>query len=309
MKKNSLNTTGLSLSQAQSISNLCYQRALEIDQTFAVVNNYSKKVVIDNETKTLQSGSKLPDNVLELLQQKSGLHACQAFLMENIKAKDQMLTAAKNEAADVSKVEEPERPVPERPEILSAVNEDYGWAQLKASEINEFLEVEAFAAHIGQFIHKDGLLARLRSELPHVPEIEWLVIKDGVKSPVTIDKHHKSPELLKLHEDLAALHRVKEQRVNYFKAKVKNLITKRNAEIAKLNADAQNECEKNNNENNQAYHVVYSKYNEQCNSIRKEFEKLRQAKISEIAAMRIEVDPRFQETVNEFLTKVPEKED
>jgi hypothetical protein len=46
-------------------------------------------------------------------------------------------------------------------------------------------------------------------------------IKDGEKTPVEIKIHHNSEDLLKIHEELAALHRQYEQRVNYFKAKVK----------------------------------------------------------------------------------------
>ncbi len=48
-------------------------------------------------------------------------------------------------------------------------------------------------------------------------------------------------------EELAAKHREFEQRVNYFKAMVKNLVTTRNAQIAKHNADIQNAAAKTNN--------------------------------------------------------------
>ena len=46
-KKNSLTSNkGLSLSQAQSISNLCNQRAREIESKLNGVNNYSKSVAV-----------------------------------------------------------------------------------------------------------------------------------------------------------------------------------------------------------------------------------------------------------------------
>ena len=313
MKKNSLTPNkGLSLSQAQSISNLCNQRAIEIAAGFIGVNNITKTVKVNGEDKIVFEGRALPDNVTELINSKSKLHACQAFLMENVKAKDAMLNQARQQSADLSDVQYPEKPAFTDPTdgSLGEVTENgWGWDQLTAKELNEFMEVESYAAHIGQFIHKDGLLTHLRTELPNIPAIEWMVIKDGVKSPVTIDKHHTSEKLLKTHEELATLHREKEQRVNYFKAKVKNLVTKENARIAKHNADLQNAAAKNNNELQAIYETALRKANEQANDIRVEFEKERQARISEIAAMRIEVDPRFQVTVDEFLTKLPDNKE
>ena len=91
MRKNSLSTKGLSMSQAQSISNLCNQRALEIDRVLNQINNFSKTIRIDGVDRILTLGVEIPNNVMELLKEKASLNACQAFLMENIKAKDFLL--------------------------------------------------------------------------------------------------------------------------------------------------------------------------------------------------------------------------
>lgn len=312
MKKNSLTPNkGLSLSQAQSISNLCHQSATEIGAELQIVNNFTKTVKVEGEEKIIIAGRKLPKNVVEMLKKKASLHACQAFLMENIKAKDALLNQARQVNADLSEVVYPEKPkfIDPIKSSLSQVNENWGWDELTASEHNEYLEAEAFAAHIGQFIHKDGILTGLRNELPHIPAIEWMVIKDGIKTPIEITKHHDAGELLAIHNDLAAAHREYEQRVNYFKAKVKNLTTKENARIAKHNADLQNAAAKQNNDLQGSYETAMKKANEQANDIMAEFEKTRQAKIAEIAAMRIDVDPRFQDVVNEFLTKLPDSKE
>jgi hypothetical protein len=311
MKKNSLTPNkGLSLSQAQSISNLCNQSATEIQAILHGVNNYTKKVRVNKEDKVILKGKKLPENTLELLNKKAALHACQAFLMENLKAKDAMLTAARHASADLSEVVYPEKPdfVDPTDGSLAEVDEDWGWEQLSAAELNEFFEAEAYAAHIGQFIHGSGKLTNLRNELPQIPTVEWMTIKEGVKSAVDIEVHHKAEDLLKLHNELAAVHREKEQRVNYFKAKVKNLVTKENARIAKHNADLQNAAAKTNNDLQVEYETKMKVANEKANDIRKAFEIERQNRISEIAGMRIEVDQRFQAVVDEFLTKLPEKE-
>jgi len=317
MKKNSLTPNkGLSLSQAQSISNLCNQRAGEISADLNGVNNYSKEVdvPVKKEVKThvIIVGKPLPSNVVELLTEKSKLHACQAFLMENLTAKEDLLNQARNITVDISNLEVPERPKLVGAEInmLSQVTEkNWGWAQLSAAELNEYYEAEAYAAHIGQFIHQGGLLDTLRRELPNVKTVEWMTIKEGEKTPVTVKPHHNSKDLLKVHEELAALHRGYEQRVNYFKAKVKNLVTKENARIANVNADAQSAAEATNNELQTTYDTAFKAYNEKVKTLRAEFEKERQDNIKEIAAMRISVDVRFQETINVFLNQLTEEKE
>jgi hypothetical protein len=306
MSKNSLSSKGLSLSQATSISNLCNQRASEIGKKLEVVNNYSKTVTVGNMMHVTVKGRPLPENVVDLLKEKAELHACQAFLMENIKTKDAMLKQIKVVPADISGVKFPEEYEYVEPKVITQVGEDWGWDQLTVAEYNEFLEAQAYAAHIGEFIHKGSPLDKLRAELSTLPDIEWMNIKDGEKSPVVIETHHTSEGLLKVHEDLAAIHRSYEQRVNYFNAKVKNLVTAENARIAKLNSDAQNEATKINNDRQTEYQTAYKKATEELLNVRAEFENARQASIKEIAALKISVDPRFQKVIDIFLVKLPE---
>jgi Skp family chaperone for outer membrane proteins len=149
----------------------------------------------------------------------------------------------------------------------------------------------------------------LRSELPGIPKVEWMSIKDGVKTPVDIEVHHTSEQLLKLHEELAAVHREYEQRVNYFKAKVKNLTTAENARIAKENADNEAEAEKTNADLRNKFNKEMDEYNAEVKKIKLEFEKERQEKIKKAAALRIDVHPRFQKVIDEFLKKLPESQD
>jgi len=105
---------------------------------------------------------------------------------------------------------------------------------------------------------------------------------------------------------LAELHRGYEQSVNYFKAKAKNLATEENARIANVNADLMNDAAKKNADLQGAYETAFAKYSDEVKTIRTEFEKVRQAKIRQIASMRIEVDERFQTTVDIFLKQLPD---
>lgn len=303
MKKNSLSKSGLSLSQAQSISNLCYQRASDIASMISGLNNATKTLKIGGETYVETVGKKIPANIVALLQEKALLHSCQAFLMENIKAKDELLKAKKSEVF-VSSLVAPVRPELVEPQYINTVGEDWGWEQLSVSEYNEYLEAEAYAAHIGQFIHKNSPLDILRKELSTMKTLEWISVKDGEKTPLKVDIHHTSEELLKVHEELAALHRKYEQRVNYFKAKVKNLVTEENARIAKANADAQAEANAENSVLLSNYQNAYTLYQQELQKEKQTFESQRQDAIKHLAGLRIQVDSRFQGVVDTFLKQL-----
>lgn len=302
MKKNSLSTKGLSLSQATSISNLCNQRAEEIQNKIDKLNNYSKTITINEKELNTVNAVGMPTDIIDILKEKAQLHSCQAFLMENIKAKDELLKSLKNDQCDTSSIDLPEYPDYEQPKLLRGVDEQFGWSQLSISEINEYLEHESYASHIGQFIHKGGKLDKLRNELTTIPAIEWMEIETGKKIPVEIKLHNTPETLMSIHEQLATIHREHEQKVNYYKSKVKNIVTEENARIAKLNAD---ELARVNNINA----VLELDYNSKNKSVlditqkmKNDFEIERQNKIKEAVSLRIQVDARFQPTIDKFIT-------
>ena len=301
--RNSLNTTGLSLSQAQSISNLCFQRTQDISSNLSVINNAEKTLKIGNETYIETVGNKIPANVVDLLLEKALLHATQAFLMENIKAKDSLLKELKAKYF-ISPLTEPDYPAIKSITLIPLVDEKWGWDQLSLSEYNEYLEAEAYAAHIGQFIHKDCKLDILRKELSTIKTLEWMTIKDGEKTPLKVSVHHNQVQLLDIHNNLAALHRKYEQRVNYFKAKVKNLVTEENARISKVNADEQAIVNNSNKKMEDTFSELLRVYRAENLRLIQDFEKTRQEDIQKVAGLRITVDTRFQPTVDKYLKEL-----
>jgi hypothetical protein len=303
MRRNSLSSKGLSMSQAQSISNLCNQRSRDISFKLADINNISKKIKIGHEEFVEVEASPIPDNLSDLLSKKSALHATQSFLMENIKAKNEMLDEIKWREFEFDK-DSPVKPTLKSLKNESEVDEKWGWSKLSVAEYNEYLEAEAFASHVGQFIHKGGKLDQLRTELPSIKKLEWMEIEAGKKTPVKVEIHHTSDELGKIHEELAALHRGYEQRVNYFKAKVKNLVTSENARIAKENAIKQAEVKEANDNLLDAYNKEMESYRSSYREASNLFEENRQKEIAIASALRIDVDSRFQPVIDMFLKEV-----
>jgi len=274
-----------------------------ISQTLSGINNATRTFKLNGEEFTQVVGKPIPADVAALLQEKAKLHAAQAFLMTNIKAKDGLLGEIKTRGFKPS-LEAPENPTLDVFKPILLVQEQWGWDQLSQAEYAEYLEQEAYAAHIGQFIHKDSVLDTLRNELPKVKSLDWIDVKTGERTPVKVEVHHTPEQLLKHHEELANLHRGHEQRVNYFKAKVKNLVTEENARISKENALGQAEVNKLNEKLRLDYTNVYLTYSEAVKVAREEFEAARQAEIQSTAALRISIDPRFQETIDSFLKKL-----
>jgi hypothetical protein len=297
-----LSTKGLSMSQAQSISNLCNQNAQEIQRELDSYNNATKSITIDKVQYTLQEGIVIPDDILDKLKNKGDLHACQAFLMEAIKGKESELERLRLISPSLLHLVAPIRAYAPDYDILDNEEESWGWAQLSDSEYSEYLQAEAMASHLGQFIHRNGKLTQLRKELPNTASIEWFEVKDGEKTPVRITKHHHSQSLMQLHEDIAEEHRVYEQRVNYFKAKVKNLVSDQNAHIQKLNADNAAEFLKIEKQFNEEFRIAQDAYNGEILRLTMAFNSNRELLIKSAAALRISVDPRFQNVIDLFIT-------
>jgi translation elongation factor EF-4 len=132
------------------------------------------------------------------------------------------------------------------------------------------------------------------------------VLEKDKKTPLDIIIHHRSEDLLELHEKLAAVHREKEQRVNYFKAKVKNLVTEENTRIANENTLAQNAVNQVNSERWTEYTALEKQWRGDFTKAQKQFEVQRQEKLKIRSALRIEVPQRFQSIIDKFL---PKKED
>ena len=304
----SLHTTGLSLSQATSISNLINQKALDIKADLDSINNYSKCIDINGKEHNTVNPKPISDDIIGKVIELGRIHATQAFLMENIKAKTALISKIKTQKFETDLVE-PIRPTTDSFKPLKEVDEVWGFEQLTESEYNEYLDATSIASHIGQFIHRGSVLDKLRKELPTIPAIEFFELKKDEKTPVTIKVHHTPGQLLSIHNELAKQHRDAEMRVNYFKAKVKNLVTIENGRIAQSNADGQNSVNSNNQTILNQWNDLYREYTDRLLVQRQEFEVKRNEEIKKASALRIKIDPRFQETINLFLEKDKEGEE
>ena len=301
VKKN-LGSTGLSMSDAQSASNMANQLATSIEGDLKRINNYSKRITINGNSKILLKDVPMPKNIVELIKKKAQCHALQAFLMESISLKEELMKEEKNRVFTTDLVE-PAIPVIKSYNNLPLVDESFGWNQLTDSEYNEFLEAEAMASHYGQFIHKGSILDNLRKEIDTVPSLEWFEVEKDKKTPVDIDVHHDKTKLDELHTEFSHLHREAEKTVNYFKAKVKNLVSKENSRIEKVNAEGLEAIRAENKKLTDQYNIERIDYSSKYQVEFKEFQSKKETAVNELSALKIVVDPRFQTLLDEIIGK------
>lgn len=295
-----LQNEGLSMSQAQSLSNLCYQRAAEIDRKLDVINNSTKVVMIDNQEYTKQEGYKMPENVLDLLLEKSKYHALQAYLMEMITCKNNLLTTIKNSRPEY-KLEMP------KPPIFKDFDDYDDYKQvsdqmefLSDEERVEYLELEAYAAHLGQFIHKDGKLTKLRNSLPKIQELEFILTDGGKEYPVKVSKHHSSDELMFYHEQISKLYRDFEKRLNYLKSKSLTLKNEFNANISAKNSKELKEINRYNKKIRDEYDAQVDDYRKSKNQLDNAHQEFILRESSRVSKLKIVVPTRFKDLVEEL---------
>ena len=296
-----LGKNGLSMSQAQSISNLCNQRAVEIDNTVDNFNVIAKTLTIDGEIYEKVEAKPIADNIIELIMYKAKYNGTQAFLMECIKAKEALLESIQQEQPSIGHITMPEKKYIDTSLYKDIVTEDWGWQQLSAKEMAEYLDVEAQAAQVGKFIHKRGKLSQLRHQLAQFSPLEFTDIYGDRKTPVRVTRHHSAEELHGMYEAFAKIHRECNQRVNYFKAKVKNLTSAENEKILRENAVLKSRYEAEVQANNAEYAMAIEEYRNTKDVFVTEFYADRESRLNEASKKRIDVDPRFQEVIDELI--------
>jgi hypothetical protein len=295
-----LGTQGLSMSDCQSLSNLCNQEAINIDKKLKSVGLFDKSVKIDNVDKIIHKTDRMPDNVKELLERKALLHSLQGFLMDSMKRKDAFIKE-ENERTFVYDVSRPIQPTYEVEPQLKQVDEIWGFDQLTDDEYNEYIRDEAFASHIGQFIHDKSILDSLRKEVYKIPAIEWIELKKDEKTPVDILVHHKPEFYDDLHKELSNLHRDYEKKVNYIKAKVKNLVAEENQKLQLEYKQKLQEISERNRLLREEYNKEFTKWTTNYNLAKSTFEKEKIEKVNDLAKLKIVLYSKYESLKNELM--------
>lgn len=299
MEKHFLSKTGLSITQAQSISNLCNQYCVEIDNVLQNINIISKEFTFNQEHFIEQKANEIPANLVELLNKKGEYVSLQAFLMENIKLKDYLLEQADNKYFHFNE-DAPVQPRFVEPKASPRITE----VELSEEDRIDYLIQESYASQIGKFIHKGEKLDMLRKEASNTPLVEWKKIDSNITIPIKNTIHTTSEELFKIHLQLVEIHRVHAQKLNYYKAKIKNQLSDLNAEIVRKNAEEYDKATAEYQKELQEYNEELRKYEERYHKALFTFQEEKEKEMKRIASLRIKIPEIFKPLVDTLLKKV-----
>ena len=281
------------MSQAQSISNRINQEAMDIERTIAAVNSASKSFVVNGEEYETQTAVPLP---LDLVLRLGKMRAAQAFLMENIKAKEELMTEA--ECVEFIFKAAPIRPSLMEPKLENL--EDYAWAtrQMSSVSVNEFLHAEGMASVIGKSIHNGSTIDRLRREVGNKTPIEYIELTQGVKTPIRVKYHIDEVKLSLTYQELHKQHLKWNGIANKFKASVKNFLSSHNEGVKKRNAEAIREVKVLNEDAQSQYVADFNSWRQSEKEARSRFEGIVEKEVNKISKLKIIVPDIFEELIS-----------
>ena len=252
-----LDEKGLTQSAANHQANMIKELMKVTKNNLKKTNGFTSEVSINSEKVSLDNFVKLPD-LKEQSLKEGYYYGLSAWLREAIEAKHQASSLAEICALN-SYIEEGEAiaPFTKLPPVMKHVlvksfTEQDALNELTIRERQEYLSVEAQAAHLGKKLHKaprrsdawradvpdndgEGKLAEIREQLQTFRASELREYSLGGASKqvcvVTNTALYTEEEINQLYTELQEQHRTYEARLNYYKAKIKDRISAENIRL------------------------------------------------------------------------------
>lgn len=274
-----LDTKGLTTAEANYTANiikeLCERISNEIKQLtlFKGTLNFQGKQTEYNKVYKVE-------NLEEKCLEEGNLYALSAWLREAIKAKEALLKQVENDNFDISLLNEVNYG-----KAISLLTEDEVKYSLPINELAEYLAYEAKAAHIGKKVHPNGIFEQWFNMIKNTPKVQINEInKDYI---VEFDQVVDEKDLYQVYFTLQKEYREAEQKVNYYKAKVKNLLNEKNQEINQKNRALQDKL-------SQDLEIQNSKNL----ALQAEINNLRGQKLKEVSELKIIIPNELQKTLD-----------
>jgi vacuolar-type H+-ATPase subunit H len=229
---------GLTISEANYKANLIKEVAESIEAQFKNTSAYTSEMIFDGRNLALDSFISI--ELKDLANQEGNLYGLSAWLREAIKAKALLLTQVATMDSlsllmpDETLIESFTERQPNRIQPLRQlfVTEEDVLGAFSIGERAEYYAVEAKAAHLGKKIHPNGVISRIRKDLQTERKVTFKQLPDGVGQKTYVVEHIPlyNPESVDdLFFELQSQHRSYEEKLNYFKARIKNEVTDANA--------------------------------------------------------------------------------
>lgn len=283
-----LGTKGLTSAEANYTANIVKELCERINNDISSMTLFKATLKFEGKEANFQKEYKV-DNLDTKCLQEGNLYALSAWLREGIKSKDSLIKLAETDEFDFVL----KKTIANNYEIKSLLSEEQVKYNLPIDELAEYLIFEAKAAHIGKKIHPNGQFDKWFKALKNTPIVQ--LHPDNKDYVITLDQTVQEEDLYKTYFQLQTEYREAEQKVNYYKSKVKTLLGEKNMEINNENK-AIREAYQKEIEANQSYNY----------GVNKEIENKRISLIKEISELKIIIPNSLQETLD-FVQKNSKK--
>jgi hypothetical protein len=307
---------GLSMSEANHISDMIKEKNksvyAEIEQAGVV-----KETLLFEGEQLITDPKKV--NLKEKCLEEGELYAISSWLREAVKSKEQLINFVKNKK-EVDLVEFfglglPKTPSeqgvlePKMKEVIPPT-EYTEWdiiGEMNIAERAEYYSVEAKSAHIGKKIHNKGKISQLRDEILNFKNFRMVTYngQNGTRDyAVKRELKYNINEINDIFFYLQKKHREYEQKLNFYKADIKNKLATKNAEEKARYSKEYNEA-KNVYENEmKEYNAAYKNFSNSYNSIVNEANEMQVNTINEISKWKIVVPNVFKEKIDSLLKDI-----
>lgn len=305
---------GLSMSEANYIANLIKEMNKTIKSEIEQVKSAKESFLYDGETITRDS---VKIDLKEKCVEEGELYALSSWLREGIKSKEELLDYVKNINKDDELIRFFDLELPKTPEelgvnppvmkpIVSPKNytEDDIIGEMNIAERAEYYSLEAKAAHIGKKIHDNGKISKLREEILNFQDfkVETYNCNGGTKDCIVKrEKKYTNTEIDETFFFLQNKHREYEKKLNFYKARIKNDLSDKNAKEMARYSKEYNDAKKEYDNKTLEYNSAYINFKNTFNSLLNEASEKRVKLLNDISKWKIVIPNMHKENVDKIL--------
>lgn len=282
-----LSNTGLTSSEANYTANIVKELSAKINSEITQMSLFRKTLLFNGTEKPFNKQYKV-EKLDEKCLEEGKLYALAAWLREGIKVKNLMVEYIQRDTFDFETLQLPMHPAYNELPTLESIKND-----LPVDELAEFIAYEAKAAHIGRKVHPGGVFETWFAQIRNMQPIELHPTNKDyiIETALDVDTAALDELFFKLQQE----YREAEQKVNYFKAKIQNLL---NEELQKAHAENQKIMT--------AYNVELEKIKKENEIIASKIEAARSAKLKDVSELKIIIPHALQSTL-EFVQTYSKK--
>lgn len=273
-----LGKEGLTSTSANFYANIAQEIIQAAQERLNNVKFFQVSVAsLDSEQKLMSVGQNSLDFIKQDLEKIATMNSFCAWIREAIKAKDNLLDEVDNTLFDEWAEKNGAPKPPTFPPAIVTISESDIIESWDDTKRNKYLQLEAFAATYGKFIHPKGIFSNARKEVHTISNCP--ICTEGSGRDLVL--YYRQPTINvenvdNLFMELQDIYRSYEQKLNLLKTEIKEELNK------SLNTQEQEYREGIAN-----YNAAYDKYASELNELRSRFNSWKTTEHERIAALRI----------------------